>query len=281
LECRLNETIFGFIDEQQRCQISKIPELINTNDQLIYLSVYQNNISIGLPIKMILYHCENYDSCERCQSRKTCSWCQGKCSSTKMKQCSSNSPCTSLKIEDFSPKILPIYGETIVKISLNEFINEKIIEITLADIPCSIIQSKNSIECQSNKSNSSRQGQIKITFQNSIILLSKELIEYRLPSITSINPLIVYEFGGQILHIHGKNLLIGNSQQIFIGNVQCVTIKQTINSDLTCRLPSISSGVYNVTVRIDKQMILNNGIRLQVTPNPVVQDVNPLVSFAR
>jgi hypothetical protein len=278
LECRLNETIFGFIDENHRCQISKIPEFINKTDQLIYLSIYQNNISIGLPIKMILYHCDNYDSCEICQSHKTCSWCQGKCSSN---QCLNNSPCTSLKIQDFSPKILPIDGETIVKIILNEFINNKIIEITLADIPCLIIQSNNSIECQSNKSNSSRHGQIKILFQNSIILLSKEFIEYRQSTIISINPLIVYEFGGQILHIHGNNLIIGNFQQIFIGNIQCVTIKQTINNDLTCRLPSMSSGFYNITIRIDKQTILNNGIRLQVTPNPVVQDINPLVSFAR
>ncbi len=232
---------------------------------------------MGLPIKMYLYRCDYSDTCEKCQSHKTCSWCQGKCSSN---QCLMNSPCTSLKIEDFSPKILPINGETIVKISLNELINEKIVEITLADIPCLIIQRKTSIECQSNKSNSSRQGQIKIRFQNSIILFSKDIIEYRQSSIISINPLIIYEFGGQILHINGNNLIIGNSQKIFIGNIQCLTIKQPINNALTCRLPSISSGFYNISIRIDKQTILNYGIMLQVTPNPIVQDINPLVSFA-
>jgi hypothetical protein len=91
---------------------------------------------------------------------------------------------------------------------------------------------------------------------------------------------IVYEFGGQILHIQGNNLIIGNAQQIFMGNIQCVAIKQTMNNELACRLPSMSSGFYNTTVRIDKQTALSNGIRLQVTPNPVVQDINPLVSFA-
>jgi hypothetical protein len=112
-------------------------------------------------------------------------------------------------------------------------------------------------------------------------LFSKQFIEYRSSSIISFTPLIVYEFGGQILHIHGNNLILGNSQQIFLGNIQCMTIKQTITNGLTCRLPSIASGFYNVTVVIDYQTILNNGIILNVTPNPIVQDINPLVSFAR
>ncbi len=281
LECRLNETIIGFIDENNLCQISKIPQIISENDQLTYLSIYENNISIGIPIKLFLYRCDLYETCNKCQSKIKCSWCQGKCLSKNENQCLTKSPCTSLKIQDFSPKILPINGETIVIISLNELINDKIIEITLADIPCLIIKSINRIECQSKQSNSSRQGLIKINFENSIIIYSKEFIEYRQSSIISFNPLIIYEFGGQILHINGNNLIIGNSQQIFIGNFQCLTIKQTITNSLTCRLPSISSGFYNVTVVIDQQTILNNGIILKVTPNPIVQDINPLISFAR
>ncbi len=281
LECRLNETIFGFIDENNICQISKISEITHENDQIIYLSIYENNISIGIPIKLFIYRCDLYESCDKCQSHITCSWCQGKCLSKKTNQCLINSPCTSLKIQDFSPKFLPINGETLVKISLNELINAKIIEITLADIPCLIIKSSNEIECQSNKSNSFRQGVIKISFENSIILFSKQLIEYRQSSIISFNPLIIYEFGGQILHINGNNLIIGNSQQIFIANFQCIIIKQIKINNLTCRLPSISSGFYNVTVIIDKQTILNNGILLKVTPNPIVQDINPLISFER
>jgi hypothetical protein len=93
--------------------------------------------------------------------------------------------------------------------------------------------------------------------------------------------LIVYEFGGQILHITGNNLIIGNYQQIFIGHSQCLTIKQTITNVLTCRLPSVSSGFYNVTVVIDNRAILNNGIVLRITPNSVVQDINPIITFAR
>ncbi len=282
LECRLNETIIGFIDENNICQISKVPEIVSENNQIIFFSIYENNISIGIPIKMFIYRCDLYESCDQCQSHLTCSWCQGKCLSKKTKQCLINSRCTSLKIEDFSPKFLPLNGETLVKISLNQLINEKIIEITLADILCLIIKkSINEIECLSKQSNSSRQGLIKISFENFIIIYSKEFIEYRQSSIISFNPLIIYEFGGQILHINGNNLIIGNFQQIFIGNFQCLIIKQILINSLTCRLPSISSGVYNVTVIIDKQTILNNGIVLTVTPNPIVQDINPLISFAR
>ncbi|CAF4809109.1 unnamed protein product [Rotaria sp. Silwood1] len=280
LECRLNETIFGFIDQNNICHISIIPELINENDQIVYLSIYENNISIGIPIKMFIYRCDLYDSCDKCQSRLTCSWCEGKCLSKTDNQCSINSPCTSLIIKDFLPKKLPLNGETLVTIYLNELINDKILEITLADIPCLIIKSTNPIECQSNKSNSSRHGPIKIHFKNSIILFSKEFIQYSQSLINSFKPMIVYEFGGQILHITGNNLIIGDHQQIFIGNYQCLSIKQTITNVLTCRLPSMLSGSYNLTVIIDNKTILNNGNILKVTPNPIVQDINPIISFA-
>lgn len=100
-------------------------------------------------------------------------------------------------------------------------------------------------------------------------------------SIISFNPLIIYEFGGQILHFIGNNLLIGNEQKIFIENYQCIQIKPTIINVLTCQLPSIPPGFYNVTIIIDKKTILNNGISLKVTPNPIVQDINPLISFVR
>ncbi|CAF3772782.1 unnamed protein product [Rotaria magnacalcarata] len=280
LECRLNETMAEFIDENNVCHISKTPELINENDQIIYLSLYENNISIGSSIKMFIYRCDLYDSCDECQSRLTCSWCQGKCITRTDSQCLTNSPCTSLKIKDFSPKKLPLYGETLVTIYLNELITDEVLEITLADIPCLNIKSTRRIECQSKKSDSSRLGPIKIHFKNSIILFSKEYIQYCQSSLISFNPMIVYEFGGQILHITGNNLIIGNQQRVFIGNFQCITIKQTITNVLTCRLPLILSGSYNVTVIIDNKTVLNNGFTLKITPQPLVEDINPKISFA-
>ena len=280
-ECRLNESISGFIDDNNHCHISKIPEIISENDQLIYLSIYENNLPIGIPIKLLIYRCDLYESCDKCRSHSTCSWCQGKCLSKRINQCETSSSCTSLKIKDFSPKILPLNGETIVTIYLNEFISNDIIEITLADIPCLSKKFSNRIECLSSKSNSSRQGQIQIHFNNSIWIFSKDFIEYRQSSIISFNPQIVYEFGGQIIHINGNNLIIGNNQQILIGNSICMITKQTMNNILTCRLPSMLSGLYNITLIIDNKTILTNGISLKVTPNPIVQDINPINSFAR
>lgn len=256
--------------------------MISKTNQIIYLSIYENNLSQIIPIKLFLYRCDLFDSCNQCQSYKTCSWCQGKCLTKNLNQCLTNSTCTSLNIEHFSPSILPINGETRVKISFNELINLKIIEITLADIPCLIIKSEYSfIECLSKESNKSRQGLIKISFENSIIIFSKQFIQYRQSSIISMNPLMIYEYGGQILHINGKYLIIGNSQQIFIGNYHCLILKQIQIDYLTCRLPSIPSGFYNISIIIDKQIIFNNQISLQVTPNPIVQDIYPLISFAR
>jgi hypothetical protein len=123
IECRLNDTIVGLIDQNNICHIPKTPEIKSSNDQLINLFVYQNNISIGIPIKLFIYQCNLYDSCDICQSRLKCSWCQGECSSNK---CLTNDQCTSLRIQDFSPKILPLGGETLVTIDLNELIGNKI-----------------------------------------------------------------------------------------------------------------------------------------------------------
>ncbi|CAF4869281.1 unnamed protein product, partial [Rotaria sp. Silwood2] len=190
-----------------------------------------------------------------------------------------NEKCTSLYIKDFSPKLIPLNGKTIINIYLNEYINEKIIEILLVNIPCLLINSSNIIQCQSQLSNSSRKGQISIRFSNSIYILSKENIEYCQSSIISINPNIVYEFGGQILHINGQNLFIGNEQKIFIDNYQCIQIKQTLLNTLSCRLPSMISKIYNITFKIDHQVI-NIEQKLKVTPNPIVQDIDPTLSFA-
>jgi len=280
IECRLNETIYGLVNSNNICYIPKIPELLNENNQIIYLTIYQNNILIGKPIEMFIYRCNFYDSCDQCNLRQKCSWCQGRCLSKLINNCSISEQCTSLRIKNFLPKIIPLNGKTIITIDLNENFKEKIIEILLADIPCIIIDSINRIQCQSQPSNSSRIGQISIRFSNSIYILSKDVIEYRQPRIISINPMIVYEFGGQIFYINGENLFIGNEQKIFIGNYQCLQIKQTLDNLFSCHLPSIIPGIYNITMQIDNQIINTKQI-LKVTPNPIVQDIDPTISFAR
>ena len=280
IECRLNETIRGLIDSNNICHISKIPEIKTRNEQNILLTIYKNNISIGIPLKMFIYRCDFYDTCDECHLRSKCSWCQAQCSSKSTNRCLINEQCTSLRIKDFSPKLIPLNGKTIVKIYLNEHFNESIIEIFLADIPCLVINSLNVIQCQSQTSNSTRKGPISIRFSNSIYILSKEEVEFRQTSIISIDPAIVHESGGQILHINGRNLFIGNERKISIGNYQCLPIRQIFSNILSCRLPSIRPNIYNVTLKIDNQ-IVNSEKSLRVTPMPIIDDVNPTKSFAR
>lgn len=280
IECRLNETIYGLVNTNNICYIPKLPEIVNENNQKLFLTIYQNDILIGNPIEMFIYRCNLHDSCDQCNLREKCSWCQGQCLSKLINKCLINEQCTSLRIKDFSPKIIPLNGQTIITIYLNEYFKETILEILLADIPCIIRNSSNIIQCQSQLTNSSRTGLISIRFSNSIYILSKNIIEYRQTSIISINPMLVYELGGQILHINGQNLFIGNEQKVFIENFQCLQIKQTLSNNLSCRLPSINPGIYNITLQIDNQ-IINLEQKLKVTSNPIVQDIDPTVSFAR
>ncbi|CAF1071922.1 unnamed protein product, partial [Adineta ricciae] len=279
IECRLNGTIHGFLTSDGVCQITKVPDVTLENNGKVYLNLYQNDVLIGMPIEMFIYRCDLYDSCDRCNTRSRCSWCQGECSSQSTNKCLTNEQCTSLYIKDFSPKVIPLHGQTILRIELNEDAKDAVQEISLADIPCLLINSSNVIQCQAQPSNSTRKGRISIRFSNAIYILSKEIIEYRQPAIVSINPSIAYQFGGQILHINGQNLISGNEQNILIGNYHCKKIQQTLRNTLSCRLPSIPSGLYNITVKIDDQMISTEQ-QLKITPNPIVQDIDPTISFA-
>jgi hypothetical protein len=91
--------------------------------------------------------------------------------------------------------------------------------------------------------------------------------------------MISYELGGQILYLNGENLSIGNKQEIFIGNFQCQKIHSTLLNTLSCHLPSIIPGIYNITLHIDNQIIISEQT-FKVTPNPIVQDIDPTISFA-
>ncbi|CAF3914216.1 unnamed protein product, partial [Rotaria magnacalcarata] len=279
IECRLNETIYGLVNSDSICSISKMSHINDENEQIVFLTVHQNNILIGNPIKMFIYRCDLYDTCDKCNLRSKCSWCQGRCLTNSINKCLINEQCTSLRIVDFSPKSIPLNGRTIINILLNEHINEEIIEILLADIPCLLINSSNIIQCQAIVSNYSRKGHISVQFSNSIYILSKEYIEYCQSSINSITPNIVYEVGGQILYLSGKNLFIGNEQTIFIGDYRCLQLKQISLNNLSCQLPPMASRIYNITLKIDKQL-LNVEQNLKVTPNPIVEDIDPTISFA-
>lgn len=280
IECRLNESIRGSVDSNHICSISKIPQIFNENEQIIFLTVYQNDILIGNSIKMFIYRCDLYDTCNKCNIRSKCTWCQGRCLTKSTDHCLIKEQCTSLRIQDFSPKLIPLNGQTIVNIYLNEFINEDIMEILLVDIPCLLINSSNIVQCQAQISNSIRKGKISIRFSNSIYILSKEFIEYCEPSIISINPNVVYEFGEQNIYIYGKNLLIGKERNLFIGNYQCSQLKEISLNNLSCRLPSMISKIYNLTLKIDNELI-NIGQSLKVTPKPIVEDIDPTISFSR
>ena len=91
---------------------------------------------------------------------------------------------------------------------------------------------------------------------------------------------MIYRFGGQILHIYGENLLIGNEQNVFIGNYQCMKIQQTFTNILSCRSSSMRPDIYPIMIKIDNQRI-HSEQQLLVTPNPVIEDIDPTNTFAR
>lgn len=166
-------------------------------------------------------------------------------------------------------------------ISLNEPFNEHLGEPTLADVPCAVLNVSNGlIRCRAAPIDSPRQGEIRLRLDNSVLLLSKETIEYRQTAVKTLGPRRIYEYGGQTLQLTGDNLLIGNQQKLFVGHFQCVQTKSIGGPNLfTCRLPAMTPGVYNVTLTIDDEAIPLEE-NFVVTPNPSVQDIDPTVSFA-
>lgn len=280
IECRLNETNVVLLDSEQICRFARPASLEREeNNQAVALNVYQNHISLGRPLTLFIYRCDLYQSCDQCQSRSNCHWCQGRCSSTRQRSCSINEQCTSLRLEDFSPKILPLRGETLVTIRLNEHLQEKISDVSLADIPCRVINVTNVILCRAQSINAPRQGPISLRLANSVFLLSREPIEYRSSNIQSISPKFVYEVGGQVLQLQGENLFIGNEQTLLIGSAPCRSIRSTSSNRYSCRLPPMISGIYNISFQQDQHVIVTEE-KLTVTPNPSIQDIDPTISFA-
>ena len=277
VECRLNETLGVLLAGEATCRFARLPSLTTKeNDQPVSFNVYQNHISLGRALTLFIYRCDLYPSCERCQSRPNCHWCQGRCSSS---PCPSNEQCTSLRLKDFFPKILPLHGESLLTIELNEVLTETIVDVSLADIPCRVINVSKIILCRAQPVNGPRQGLISLRLANSVFLLSQQTIEYRTTILQSISPKFVYEAGGQVLHLQGENLLSGNDQVLLIGHVPCPALKPSSSTRYSCRVPAMISGMFNISFQQDRQ-VLTMEEKLVVTPNPSIQDIDPTVSFA-
>ena len=280
MDCRLNETIVGSIDSKAICSFSKVPQIDEENNQPISLTIHQNDVLIGQSLDLFIFRCDFYESCDQCNAREQCFWCRGRCSMKTNEKCSINEQCTSLRMTDFYPKIIPCNGKTIITIDFNEDLPETIVEIRLIDQLCSItMNSSKRIQCQATISNTSKKGQISIQLTNSIYILSKDSIEYRQPLIMSITPRITYQSSERLIHLHGENLLLGNERKILLGNFPCLIIKSSLLNSLSCRLPMIRPGVYNITLHVDEQ-IVSSEQTLKITGNPLVQDIDPTVSFA-
>ena len=281
LQCRLNDSIIGQVDQNSICNFHASFNFTIDKNVSIPLKIYENDVLIGLPKTISIYRCEAIESCDSCYKSLICSWCQGKCIPKQFNSCSIVDQCISVKIQDFFPKRIPIGGGTELSIFISEPIREDIHQISVADLPCSSVKITDHIRCFSSQSNYSRKGPIKIQFYSSITIISDNSVEYLKPKLDHLNTNRFYEFGGQVLELTGSNLEIGNDQMIFLNDHRCLPMNAREDHLLSCRLPAVSSGLYNVTLRFDKDTVIYSNMSISVTPNPVVRDIHPTTSFAR
>jgi hypothetical protein len=275
------------------CKRSPIVELIagHVLNMSLSLMTCPSNTSVTQAVPFVLFNCSFHSSCASCNGHVACRWCSNRCSANCVEP---TSPCQSLSVSDssfrirqFSPRRVVCAGGTQLTIDFDQIVVEDIERVFVARLPCQLfVRLSTGVQCRSAASTSPRRGPIEIHMRHSnVIVVSNDSIDYVQPVISHVTPRRVFEYGGQLLHLIGHDLLVGHERRVFIGPYECIAVDADTDTDtnnvLSCQLPSMPSALYNVTVRFDTTTIVVSESPLLVTPNPVVRLVSPRRSFVR
>ena len=98
-----------------------------------------------------------------------------------------------------------------------------------------------------------------------ILSSSRNTLSFQNPEITDISPKIGPKSGGSALAIIGKNLDIGSSASVEIGNEECEIQGPRLENRIVCKTTSAGGPKRErVTLKVDKQTIISDSIYYQV-----------------
>ncbi|XP_051906322.1 plexin-B1-like isoform X2 [Hippocampus zosterae] len=243
-----------------------------------------------------LYNCSvGRSDCSRCRTadpKYGCVWCGSPAGSHCVyhESCADDvkNTCPAPVIHFLDPVSGPVEGGTLVTISgsnLGQRAEDILNSVTLADVPCSVINSRYEISsrivCETTSSRGEKSGQASVKVSGGGLGVSVETFSFRDPILSGLSPQRGPKAGGSSVTIKGRRLKTGHPSDVsvLIGGIPCVVI--SIEEDQICCLTRASNrtGEHSIMVRFGGAERHLLGIVYHYMSNPNISWAAPSKSF--
>ncbi|XP_045063275.1 plexin-B1 [Coregonus clupeaformis] len=247
-------------------------------------------------LHVTLFNCSvGRSDCSRCRTadqKYGCVWCGGARS-----RCSYQDSCTEeIKqscpapvIHFMEPVSGPVEGGTVVTISgsnLGQKAEDIQNSVTIAGVPCTVINSRYEISsrivCETTASRGQKSGQASVEVRGGGLGFSDQRFSFQDPALMEIAPQKGPKAGGSALTIMGQSLKTGHPSEVsvLIGGVPCLISSEVVDDQITCMTGgSNRTGEHGITVRFGRAERHLEGANYYYTSDPNVTMATPSNSF--
>ncbi|XP_019743599.1 plexin-B1-like isoform X3 [Hippocampus comes] len=243
-----------------------------------------------------LYNCSvGRSDCSRCRTadpKYGCVWCGSPAGSHCVyhESCADDvkNTCPAPVIHFLDPISGPVEGGTLVTISgsnLGQRAEDILNSVTLAEVPCSVINSRYEISsrivCETTSSRGEKSGQASVKVSGGGLGVSVQTFSFQDPILSGLSPQRGPKAGGSSVTIKGRRLKTGHPSDVsvLIGGIPCMVI--SIEEDQICCLTRASNrtGEHSITVRFGGAERHLLGIVYHYMSNPNISWAAPSKSF--
>ncbi|XP_061910627.1 plexin-B1 isoform X2 [Entelurus aequoreus] len=243
-----------------------------------------------------LFNCAvGRSDCSRCRTadpKYGCVWCGGPADSHCVYHLSCTDDvkhtCPAPVIHFLDPVSGPIEGGTLVTISgsnLGQRAEDIQNSVTVAGVPCSVIQSRyevsSRIVCETTSSNGQKSGQASVKVRGGGLGLSAQTFNFQDPTLSGVSPQRGPKAGGSSVTIKGRGLQTGHPSDVsvLIGGVPCMVLNMDEDQICCQTRGSNRTGGHGITVRFGGAERHLQGVVYHYTPNPNITSAAPPRSF--
>ncbi|XP_018430812.1 PREDICTED: macrophage-stimulating protein receptor-like, partial [Nanorana parkeri] len=282
-------------------------ELTHAGDDLFFVTGKQvTKVSVTGP------GCHHLLSCSRCLRAPRfmgCGWCDNGCARESECQGKWNQDVCLPIINDFYPRTAPLRGSTTITICGRDFLSHPVYlqssnapvsaethNVTVGQRNCVVNPEKsNSITlvCTLQKDglpDSASPADVIVTIKENLTSVNYYIdgsaaasgFTFVEPVLAAVSPSFGPLAGGTPVTVKGKDLMAGETQRVYIGDVECNVYNESCPSgDLCCLSPPATAvGPVDITLWLDKAQ-LSHVEPFKYKPNPTVYSIQPNCSLLR
>ncbi|XP_054904456.1 plexin-B1-like isoform X2 [Poeciliopsis prolifica] len=281
------------------CQPHQYVYSLQREEYLATINVRRKNnflIDSAEDLHVTLFNCSvGRSDCSRCRTadpKYGCVWCGGDATSSCVYRDSCadaiEHTCPAPVIHRLDPESGPTEGGTVVTISgsnLGQRAEDIQSSVTVAGVPCIVIQSRyevsSRIVCETTSSGGEMRGHASVSVRGGGHGISAHTFSFQNPVLSSISPLRGPKAGGSSLTIKGRKLRTGHPHEVgvLIGGVPCRVIDIQEDQIKCLTRGSNQTGEHGITVRFGGAERHLQGSTYHYTPNPNITRAAPSKSF--